>query len=116
MKRIIGSRATGKSTELLKMALRDNADIAVWSHAANHFALIAREIGIPKEQIKFITDGVVIRDVVVAPIYKFLYASDGIFAQHKNLYIDELDLCLNALSFKSTHTIAGYTISLEDTE
>lgn len=113
MKRIIASRGTGKSTELLKMALRENGDIAVFGIvAAKHFAQIAGEIGIADEDIKIRNDCVIIRNVVVAPFRYFFYEPRGLFAQHKKLYIDEIELCLQNLPH--THSIAGYTISLED--
>ena len=112
MKRIIASRGTGKSTELLKTALRENGNIAVYGiKAAEHFALIARDIGISDEEIKRKDDCVIIRNVVVAPFRKYFYEPRGFFAQHKKLYIDELESCLNSLPH--THNIDGYTISLE---
>lgn len=113
MKRIIASRGTGKSTELLKMALRENGNIAVFGIvAAKHFAKLAREIGIADEDIKSRDDCVIIRNVVVAPFRYYFYEPRGIFAQHKKLFIDEIELCLQNLP--STHSIAGYTMSLEE--
>ena len=112
MKRIIASRGTGKSTEILKMALRENGSIAVCSYkTAQYFALIAKTIGIADEEIKYQDDCVFIRNVLVAPFRHFFYEPKGPFAQHKKLYIDELELCLNSLPH--THNIDGYTISLE---
>lgn len=112
MKRIIASRGTGKSTELLKMALRENGSIAVCNHTnAKYFALIAKTIGISDEEIKYQDDCVIIRNVLVAPFRHFFYEPKGPFAQHKKLYIDEIESCLNSLP--CTHSVAGYTISLE---
>lgn len=114
MKRIIASRGTGKSTALLKMALKDNADIAVSCHTSmQHFIRIATEIGIDADEIKLQDDCVIIRSVIVAPIRYFItHAPSGIFAQHKKLYIDEIDACLRRLP--STHDIEGFTMSMEE--
>lgn len=116
MKHIIASRCTGKSTTLLRMALRDNANIAVHTAPAiREFLIIAEEIGIEKSEITVTKEYVVIKGVVVAPLSRFLERpKSSPFAGHKKLYIDELDLCLQCVF--PYHHIAGYTNSIEDRE
>ena len=54
MKRIIATRRTGKSTALLRMALENHGNIAVFnSHAVETFVVLARDVlHIPEEEIE----------------------------------------------------------------
>ena len=114
MKRIIASRGTGKSTELLRMALEDkNAAIAVPN--ANYirmYCVIANGVlGIPIEKIHEIVDCAEIDGVLVAPFFDFINHPKCSAFNRRNVYIDELELCIKWMMVY--HNFVGYTLSIE---
>lgn len=113
MNRIIASRGTGKSTNLLRMALLNHADISVHSVAAiRSLALIARDVlNIRENEIVKYTGYIMVRDVQIATIDHYVDTSYN-FGKMRPLYVDELETCLQKLFLG--RKVAGYTISLED--
>lgn len=115
MKRIIASRGTGKSTQLLRMAIENKAAIAVPNRTIMRgYATIALDMGINKEDIQETESCVVIKGVAVAPFPYFLDIRTLPFlAQGRDLYIDEIEMCIG-MALTPFSELAGYTISLED--
>ena len=115
MKRIIASRGTGKSTQLLRMAIENKAAIAVPNRTIMRgYTTIALEMGINKEDIQETDSCVVIKGVAVAPFPYFLDIRTLPFlAQGRDLYIDEIEMCIG-MALTPFNELAGYTISLED--
>ena len=114
---LIASRSTGKSTELLRLALREHGDIATFSRAsAEVFANIARDIlGVdPKNIIRDPSRGYwKIEDVTVATLGEFMRRPmNSDFNADKPLYIDELEFCLRSLTYRNRE-IGGITISMD---
>lgn len=117
MKRIIASRASGKSTELLRMALENHGNIAVFSsHAVETFVVLARDVlHIPPEEIEtaYSAGWARIKDVTVASILEYVGITDTRgFNRAKPLYIDEIGLCMQSLLYR--FKLGGYTESLEE--
>lgn len=115
MKRIIASRGTGKSTQLLRMAIENKAAIAVPSRTIMRgYTTIALEMGINKEDIQETDSCVVIKGVAVAPFPYFLDIRTLPFlARGRDLYIDEIEMCMRNILTPFSE-FAGYTLSLED--
>lgn len=113
MKRIIATRATGKSTALLHMALENHGNIAVFnSHAVKTFVVLARDVlHIPPEEIQHKFGFAKIRDVTVASIVEY-ETNPRNFNRSKPLYIDEISACMKSLLFP--FQVRGYTESLEE--
>lgn len=107
----IGKRASGKSTRLLQAAITNHANIAVYdASAVEIFTVIAYDVlHIPFNQIKHTYYGVIICDVLVAPLVYYFNPKN--MHNGKKLYIDELDLCLTRVL-----PLAGYTLSEEEKE
>lgn len=114
MKRIIASRRTGKSTQLLRMAIENKAAIAVPNRTIMRgYATIALDMGINKEDIQETESCVVIKGVAVAPFLNFLDRRTLPFlARGRDLYIDEIEMCIR-MALTPFNELAGYTISLE---
>lgn len=113
MKQIIASRGTGKSTQLLRTALNEKANLAVCYHSQlRYYADIAKSLGINESEIEVTPYYLKIRDTVVAPIYKFMEHPTSSLFSRKPLYIDELDWCMKSLL--DYCELSGYSISLED--
>ncbi len=112
MKRIIASRASGKSTELLRMALDNHGNIAVFnSHAVETFVVLARDVlHIPPEEIQYTFGFAKIKDATVASIVEY-EKNPRDFNRSKPLYIDEISACMKSLLFP--FQVGGYTESLE---
>lgn len=115
MKRIIGSRGTGKSVELLRMALEDkNAAIVVHDYSLlDQYCIIANTLlGIPNEQIRRDGNKAYIKDVIIAPFGLFTCnpATRGFTA--KTVYIDEIEPCIQKM-ITSFDTVAGYALSID---
>lgn len=113
MKRIIATRATGKSTELLRMALDNHGNIAVFnSHAVETFVVLARDVlHIPEEEIQHTFGFAKIKDVTVASVVEY-ETHPRRFNRSKPLYIDEIGGCMKSLMFP--FQVCGYTESLEE--
>lgn len=113
MKRIIATRATGKSTTLLRMALENHGNIAVFnSHAVETFVVLARDVlHIPEEEIQHKFGFAKIKDVTVASIVEYETNPRG-FNRARPLYIDEIGLCMQSLLRR--FELGGYTESLEE--
>lgn len=113
MKRIIATRRTGKSTALLRMALENHGDIAVFnSHAVETFVVLARDVlHIQPEEIHHIFGTAKIRDVTVASILEY-ETEPRKYNRSRPLYIDEIGLCMKTMLFP--FNIGGYTESLEE--
>ena len=111
MKQIIASRGIGKSTQLLRMALDEKANLAVcFRSQLRYYVDIAKSLGVDESEIKVAPDYLKIRDTVVAPIDKFTERGLPLLAQNP-LYIDDLEWCVGRLIH--ARKIAGYSISLE---
>lgn len=115
MKRIIASRGTGKSTQLLRMAIENKAAIAVPNRTIMRgYATIALDMGINKEDIQETNGCVVIKGVAVAPFAYFLDIETLPFlARGRDLYIDEIEMCMRNILTPFSE-FSGYTISWED--
>lgn len=113
MKRIIASRASGKSTELLRMALENHGNIAVFnSHAVETFVVLARDVlHIAPEEIHHTFGIAKIRDVTVASILEY-ETEPRQYNRSRPLYIDEISACMKSLLFP--FQVRGYTESLEE--
>lgn len=113
---LIGDRQTGKSTALLRMALKEHGNIAVFnSHACEVFKVIAEEVlRIPVEKIRYVeARWVMIEDVLVAPIYAYTERPRGSYMNPaRPLFIDELEMSLRGLFYRSPR-IGGFTMSIE---
>ena len=117
MKRIIATRRTGKSTVLLRMALENHGNIAVFnSHAVETFVVLARDVlHIPPEEIEtaYAAGWAKIKDVTVASILEYVGITDTRgFNRARPLYIDEIGLCMQSLLYR--FKLGGYTESLEE--
>ena len=113
MKRIIASRGTGKSTQLLRMAIENKAVIAAPRVMLHNYKHIALQMGVNVSEIKETEDYVVIKDVAIVPFNSLF--SPEIFSsllRNKEIYIDELEICLERAL--PNNKIAGYSVSLED--
>lgn len=114
MKRIIASRGTGKSTELLRMALEDkNAAIAVPSRTSvNYYCVLAHEaLGVPIEKINKFQGMAQIQDVIVAPFFDFTVNPEVRKFTSRAVYIDEIEECIKMMM--PFDDLAGYTLSIE---
>lgn len=114
MKRIIASRATGKSAELLRLALENHGDIAVFnSTAVEVFVALAREVfDIPPEEISRADGRATIKDVTVASVLEYANPNRTRgFNRARPLYIDEISFCMKSLLFP--FQVGGYTESIE---
>ena len=114
MKRIIASRASGKSTELLRMALDNHGDIAVFdNHAIETFVELAIEVlHIPPEEISQVNGRATIKDVTVASVLEYANPHRTLgFNRARPLYIDEISACMKFLLFP--FQVRGYTESIE---
>ena len=117
MKRIIGSRGTGKSTQLLRMAIENKAAIATPNRTIMRgYISIALTLGINAEDIQETERYVVIKGVTIAPFPCFLSISTlPPLAKGKDLYIDEIEMCIGMV-LTPFNEFAGYTLSWEDSD
>lgn len=113
MKRIIATRGTGKSTELLRMAIREHGGIATANmDGFRSFVLIAEAIGVDPKEIMVYVDHAVIKGVPVAYFTKWMRTpKDSAFRSCNKLFVDELELCARRMFFQ--YELAGYSLSLE---
>ena len=113
---LIADRGTGKSTSLLRMALKEHGNIAVFNRMTGHvFAAIAEDVlKIPKERIQSIGNGwYMIDDVLVAPFSAYMERPTGTYMKpERPLFIDELEACLRNMLYRN-QTIGGFTMSIE---
>lgn len=115
MKRMIASRGTGKSTEILRMALEDkDAAIVVPTNASVEcYCAIAYDVlGVPLKSINKQGNIAKIKDVIVAPISAFCWREGrGPFCE-RNMYIDEIEMCVQKM-MAVFGNLAGYTLSIK---
>lgn len=114
MKRIIASPATGKSAELLRLALENHGDIVVFnSNTVEVFVALAREVfDIPPEEISRADGRATIKDVTVASVLEYANPNRTRgFNRARPLYIDEISLCMKSLLIP--FQVGGYTESIE---
>lgn len=91
----IGERGNGKSTRLLKYAIRNKCNIAVATKASvNYYQSIAREI--MAKQICDTGSFLVVDGVIIAPL-SFYISTTLVPAYRKPLLIDEISASLSAL-------------------
>jgi hypothetical protein len=106
----IGMRGTGKSTRLLKKALTEGCDIAVFNrHAIRTFVDIAAlDFGYSPSAN---ADEAYVKGVLIAPVESY------VTGKHKNrkrpVLVDEISGCMANLL---NNNLAGYTESIEELE
>lgn len=107
---IMGSRGNGKSTDLLRLALQDHADIACLYRPEHYIDIAVEQLHIPREEISIDRERreVKIRDVRIAPINHCIRKA-GEHEENKPLYVDELECAINYLLNRE---INGYTLSV----
>lgn len=112
---LIGDRCTGKSTALLRMALKEHGNIATFNRmSCKVFASIAEEVlNIPIDKIQNLENGwYLIDDVLVAPFSAYMNHPTGSYMNPtRPLFIDELEYCLRDLLYRN-QTVGGFTMSI----
>lgn len=106
----IGMRGTGKTTRLLKKALREDCDIAVFNRKAiqSFVNIAALDLGYNPSAN---ADEAYVKDVLIAPVESY------VTGKHKNrkrpVLVDEISGCMAMLL---NNNLAGYTESIEELE
>lgn len=111
---IIGSRAIGKSTALLRLALYEGANIAVPNRSSleAYIDIASSILQIPYEEIVKDPLYVKVKNVLIAPIWVYLMRPHHPqYNRSKPLYVDELLVCLEA---ELGRNIDGYSLTTSD--
>ena len=113
---IMADRGTGKSTALLRLALKEHGNIAVFNReSCDVFATLAAGVlKISEDRIQRVGayGWVMIEDVLVAPIGAYMQRPSGNYMNPaRPLFIDELEPCLRGVFYRYPR-IGGFTMSI----